>query len=157
MNEKESKEFLEAVLVSFPGVNQWLKNASPSIDATKAIWARTLEQITMDEGMSVLSRWSSGRLPAPEGYAKESFHLHLIAVVKQDRSKIAQERTRESTLQSHKGGSSRFYKSILGPFMGKVLAVQRQYIAGEIGFEERDSQIEALVTTTQSEVSRGAA
>ena len=153
MTNSEATEFLEAVLVAFPGVNQWLKNASPNIDATKAIWARTLEQITMDEGMSVLSRWSSGKLPAPEGYAKESFHLHLIAVVKQDRSKIAQERTRTQTLQSHKGGSNRFYKAILGPFMGKVLAVQRQYIAGEIGFEDRDRQIESLVSEAQTQAS----
>jgi hypothetical protein len=152
VNKKESAEFLESVLIAFPGVNQWLRNASPNAEATKTLWAKSLEQITVEEGMSVLSRWSSGKLPAPEGYAKESFHLHLIAVVKHDRSKIAQERTRAKTLQSHKGGSNRFYKSILGPFMAKVIAVQRQYIVGEIGFEERDRQIESLVLSTQTEV-----
>ena len=154
MNSKESKEFLEAVLVAFPGVNQWLKNASPNFDATKALWARTLEQIEMSEGMSVLARWSSGKLPAPEGYAKENFHLHIIAVVKQDRAKAARERTRETTLQEHTRTGKSFYRAILGPFMAQVLSVQKRYVAGEIGYDERDKLIDALVADATTKVDR---
>lgn len=152
MTEQEAKEVLIQALAAFPGVSATIKANSPNPAETIRVWARSLESLERSEVESVITRWCTGKLEAPEGYKKENFHLHIRAVVMADRSKIAQERTRASTLQSHKGGSNRFCKSILGPFMGKVLEVQRRYIAGEIGFEERDRQIENLVTLTQTQV-----
>lgn len=152
MTESEAKNVLLQALAAFPGVSATIKANSPNPAETIRVWAKSLESLERSEVESVITRWCTGKLEVPEGYKKESFHLHIRAVVMADRSKIAQERTRAETLQSHKKGSDRFYKAILGPFMGKVMAVQRQYIAGEIGFEERDRQIESLVLAAQTQV-----
>jgi hypothetical protein len=116
------------------------------------MWAKSLESLERSEVDSVIARWCTGKLEAPEGYKKENFHLHIRQVVMNDRAKAARERTRDTTLKQHTRTGKSFYKAILGPFMSNVLAVQRQYISGEIGYEERDRQIETLTQDAMNQI-----
>ncbi|XZE18789.1 hypothetical protein SH449x_004094 [Pirellulaceae bacterium SH449] len=145
MTRDEAIEFLDAVFVAFPGVHQWLKTASPNVEATKAVWAKTLEQITLDEGFGVLSRWTSGALPVPTGYEKEHFVLHLRAVVMRDRSEAKRYDVRNEFQRTHKRGQSTFqYDPILGPFLADVMRVHGQWCNGTISESERDREIMRL-------------
>jgi hypothetical protein len=154
MTESESKEVLLQALAAFPGVSATIKANSPNPAETIRMWAKSLESLERSEVESVIARWCKGQLEAPEGYKKENFHLHIRAVVMADRSKAARERTREVTLQQHTRTGKSFYKAILGPFMAQVLSVQRRYIAGEIGYDERDKLIDALVAEATTKVDR---
>jgi hypothetical protein len=156
MTESESKEVLLQALAAFPGVSATIKANSPNPAETIRMWAKSLESLERSEVESVIARWCTGQLEAPEGYKKENFHLHIRAVVMADRAKAARERTRETTLKQHTRTGKSFYKAILGPFMVQVLAVQKQYIDGMIGFEERDERIAALVASTSAKVDREA-
>jgi len=132
MTSEEAKDFLNTALVAFPGVNQWLKTASPDAEATKVIWARTLEQITAEEGFGVLTRWAAGTLPAPAGYEKENFVLHIRDVVMRDRSESRRTESREQVLRNHKRTSAFRHIPILGPYMANVMRIKNQYDAGTI-------------------------
>jgi hypothetical protein len=152
MTENEAMEFLDAAFVAFPGVHQWLKIASPSFEATKAVWAKTLQQISLEEGFGVLSRWTSGALPAPSGYEKENFVLHIRAVVMRDRSESKRLEVRNDFQRTHRRGESFKSEPILGPFMAEVMRLYDQYCAGTISKDERDKQISQLEREALSKV-----
>lgn len=144
MTEKEAMEFLDAAFIAFPGVHQWLKNASPSFEASKAVWARSLMKISLDEGFGVLSRWTSGALPAPEGYQKETFHLHVISVVMADRDRQQRQQVRDEYQKTHSKGSVLRSDPILHPFICDVMNVHEQWCRGQITESERDLQVMQL-------------
>lgn len=152
MTEKEAMEFLDAAFIAFPGVYQWLKNASPSFEASKAVWARALMKISLDEGFGVLSRWTSGALKAPEGYQKETFHLHVVQTVMQDRTEAKRHEVREEFKQTHSKGSVLRSHPIMGPFICDVMNVHEQWCRGQITESERDLQIMQLERETKAKV-----
>jgi hypothetical protein len=144
MTEKEAMEFLDAAFIAFPGVHQWLKNASPSFEASKAVWARSLMKISLDEGFGVLSRWTSGALKAPEGYQKETFHLHVVQTVMQDRTEAKRHEVREEYQKTHSKGSVLRGDPIMGPFICDVMNVHEKWCKGLISESERDRQVMQL-------------
>jgi hypothetical protein len=153
VKQDEAMEFLNGMFVAFPGVYQWLRTASPNVEATKTVWAKTLEQITPEEGFSVLSRWSSGSLPVPAGYEKENFPLHVVSVVREDRTLKRKFETRDDFQRTHRRGESIFKSEpILGPFMKDVMRVYGQYCAGTITENERDRRIMELEKNAISKV-----
>ena len=144
MTETEAKQVLVESLNAFPGVAAWIKANSPDPAATIRVWAKSLESLERHEVESVIDRWSTGKLEAPEGYKKECFHLHIRQVVLNDRSKRSREQTREQTIRAHTRSSKQFYEKILGPFMAQVLGIRNQYDQGLITIEERDDRIGQL-------------
>jgi hypothetical protein len=154
MTEKESGDILLKAFVMFPGVSAWLKANSPEPEETAKIWAKSLEPFTTDEVQSVLDRWCSGQLPVPTGYEKENFHLHIRAVVMNDRTIRNRESTREETLKQHRRTSVFQSVPILGPYMARVMAVKREYDGGTITAEDRDERIEFLKNQAISNIER---
>jgi hypothetical protein len=144
MTDIEAKQTLVDALAAFPGVAAWIKANSPDPAATIRVWAKSLESLERSEVESVIARWCTGVLEAPEGYKKECFHLHIRAVVMADRAKQTKERVREETLRANKRGSGHFYNAILGPFMASVMKVKNQYDNGLITKDERDDRIGEL-------------
>lgn len=144
MNEIEAKEFLKEAFTAFPGVGAWIEANSPDPSKTVAIWARSLEQITITEAHSVLTRWSMGALPPPTGFQKEEFPLHVIAVVRRDRSEAKAVQSRDEVLRKHTGKSIFQTDRILGPFMANLNQLIRQFNAGTLSIEERNKCIADL-------------
>lgn len=144
MNEIEAKQVLVESLNAFPGVAAWIKANSPDPSATIRTWAKAIESLERHEVESVIDRWSTGKLKAPEGYEKECFHLHIRQVVMGDRAKRMREQVREKVINEHTRYAKQFYEKILGPFMAQVLGIRNQYDQGLITIEERDDRIGEL-------------
>lgn len=128
MNRAEAKEFFDIAFVRLPGVWEWLERASPDVPATLDFWAESLQQVTVSEAISVLTRWSNGELSPPQGYQRELFHLHVLGVVRQDRAKEYEKRNREKILRET-CRKTFLNDPILGPFIAKVLDLKNRIVS----------------------------
>jgi hypothetical protein len=145
MTENESKEFLKQAFIAFPGISAWVDNTSIDPPGTIALWVKALEQITITEAHSVLTRWVTGALPAPSAYhEKEMFPQHIIAIVKRDRSEARSKDNRKETLRKHTGQSIFRDDPIFGPYITNILRIIRQYNAGDLTTDERNHRIAEL-------------
>ena len=127
MNRDEAAEFFKIAFVRLPGVWEWLQRSSPDVPATLEFWVEALATVTVPEAMSVLTRWSNGELSPPQGYQRELFHLHVLAVVRQDRSKDYERRNREEILKQTVKRSF-LGDPVLGPFVNKVLDLRARIV-----------------------------
>jgi hypothetical protein len=72
-------------MIHFPSLGTYLNKETSSVLGTIDAWAMTLRDITTQEAISVVYRWSKDELPRPQYYELGDFALHLRAVVLQDR------------------------------------------------------------------------
>jgi hypothetical protein len=102
-----------------------------------------LESIKASEAISVLNRWVKNELPPPTGYQRELFVQHVVAVVKQDRTKEYSAKHRDKVLdQVNAGGHGRGSNPVLGSYMRDIMGFKSSYDLGQIGFEELQRQVE---------------
>lgn len=130
MTDSEIQEFWTQAFVRFPGVAQWIKEHSPRPDVTRKLWSEALVPVKASEAMSVLTRWSNGSLPAPTGYEKEIFHLHVLAVVNKDRAdrrRLQWEADKKNNQGPRRADIVRPSQLIpvMGPYMQDVAALAR--------------------------------
>ena len=143
MTPDESRDFLRQAFIAFPGVSQWLKDNSPDPQATIQVWSVALESIKESEAISVLNRWVKNELPPPTGYQRELFVQHVVAVVKQDRTKEYSAKHRDKVLdQVNAGGHGRGSNPVLGSYMRDIMGFKATYDLGQISFEELQRQVE---------------
>lgn len=145
MTSEETAEFWKQCWIQFPTLKQWLKDNSPDMPATLAIWSRALVPFTAAECLGVLYRWSCGELDPPTGYQREIFHLHVAAVIKQDRSNAYKTANKGSELQNLKGRRIMDAIPVMGPFLEKVMALKARCDIEEISEEEFKQQVQSLV------------
>jgi len=143
MTPDESRDFLRQAFIAFPGVSQWLKDNSPDPQATIQVWSVALESIKASEAISVLNRWVKNELPPPTGYQRELFVQHVVAVVKQDRTKEYSAKHRDKVLdQVNADGHGRGSNPVLGSYMRDIMGFKATYDLGQISFEELQRQVE---------------
>jgi hypothetical protein len=86
MEVSENREFFTRIaMIHFPSLGTYLNKETSSVLGTIDAWAMTLRDITTQEAISVVYRWSKDELPRPQYYELGDFALHLRAVVLQDR------------------------------------------------------------------------
>lgn len=133
MTVDEAKDFLHQAFVAFPGVWEWLKSSSIDIEATVDVWAKNLSSVTAAEAVSVLNRWSANEIPPPSGYQRELFINHVIAVVKQDRTKSYAAKHRDEVFEAHNlRGRKESYMPVLGPMMRDIMGIKASFELGQI-------------------------
>jgi hypothetical protein len=143
MTPDESRDFLRQAFIAFPGVSQWLKDNSPDPQGTIQVWSVALESIKASEAISVLNRWVKNELPPPTGYQRELFVQHVVAVVKQDRTKEYSAKHRDKVLdQVNANGHGRGSNPVLGSYMRDIMGFKASYDLGQISFEELQRQVE---------------
>jgi hypothetical protein len=143
MTPDESKDFLRQAFIAFPGVSQWLRDNSPDPQGTIQVWSVALESIKASEAISVLNRWVKNELPPPTGYQRELFVQHVVAVVKQDRTKEYSAKHRDKVLdQVNANGHGRGSNPVLGSYMRDIMGFKATYDLGQISFEELQRQVE---------------
>jgi len=87
MEVSENREFFTRIaMIHFPSLGTYLNKETSSVLGTIDAWAMTLRDITTQEAISVVYRWSKDELPRPQYYELGDFALHLRAVVLQDRA-----------------------------------------------------------------------
>jgi hypothetical protein len=143
MTPEESRDFLRQAFIAFPGVSQWLRDNSPDPQATIQVWSVALESVKASEAISVLNRWVKNELPPPTGYQRELFVQHVVAVVKQDRTKEYSAKHRDKVLdQVNANGHGRGSNPVLGSYMRDIMGFKASYDLGQISFEELQRQVE---------------
>ena len=143
MTPEESKDFLRQAFIAFPGVSQWVRDNSPDPQGTIQVWSVALESIKASEAISVLNRWVRNEIPPPTGYQRELFVQHVVAVVKQDRTKEYSAKHREQVFEQLNLNQPRGnYNAVCGPFIKDIMAMKSSYELGQISYEELERQVE---------------
>lgn len=153
MNDLEIRDFWEMVFIQFPTLKSWLSANSPDVPKTLGVWSNALRGVSAAECLSVLQRWSNGELEPPTGYQRETFHLHVRAVVMADRAKRAGAYQREEAFRKANIGEPR--PEILvrcGEVFDKIAALKRQWDSGFITKEQLDCEVAAIVDAAHAEI-----
>jgi hypothetical protein len=121
MEVSETREFFTRIaMIHFPSLGTYLNKETSSVLGTIDAWAMTLRDITTQEAISVVYRWSKDELPRPQYYELGDFALHLRAVVLQDRANARKAQLIEMIRDREEPKGSYSHVS-LRPFIARVL------------------------------------
>ena len=152
VTQSEAEEFfVDVVFVAFPGARRFVLMNSSEPKKTVAVMAKALSQVSFQEAMSVVDRWTRGELPAPVGGELESIALHLRATVMQDRSV----RARRGPLEEIRKGESKWRSNVdVAPYYDRILKIAKLFQAGELDLKTCQRMQSEVVAEHQSEYER---
>ena len=132
MEVSENREFFTKIaMIHFPSLGTYLNKETSSVLGTIDAWAMTLRDITTQEAISVVYRWSKDELPRPQYYELGDFALHLRAVVLQDRANARKAQLVDMIRDREQPAGSYSHVS-LRPFIARVLESGEQCKLGKI-------------------------
>ena len=136
MEVSENREFFTRIaMIHFPSLGTYLNKETSSVLGTIDAWAMTLQDITTQEAISVVYRWSKDELPRPQYYELGDFALHLRAVVLQDRVN-ARKTQLVDMIRDREEPRGNYSHVSLRPFIARVLESGEQCKIGKITREE---------------------
>jgi hypothetical protein len=136
MEVSENREFFTRIaMIHFPSLGTYLNKETSSVLGTIDAWAMTLRDITTQEAISVVYRWSKDELPRPQYYELGDFALHLRAVVLQDRAN-ARKAQLIDMIRDREQPAGNYSHVSLRPFIARVLESGEQCKLGKITKEE---------------------
>ena len=134
MEASEAKQFCEEVLfIHFPAINGWLKQHSPKPDETLKVWGQVLHDVSVQEALRVVYRWTTGELPSPNGYEYQDVARHLRAVVMQDRYEARKHLTINEIRDQPLTGKRPI---LMSPYIVRILSNGDLYKSGKITLDE---------------------
>jgi hypothetical protein len=132
MEVSENREFFTRIaMIHFPSLGTYLNKETSSVLGTIDAWAMTLRDITTQEAISVVYRWSKDELPRPQYYELGDFALHLRAVVLQDRANARKAQLIEM-IRDREEPTGNYSHVSLRPFIARVLESGEQCKLGKI-------------------------
>jgi hypothetical protein len=132
METSENREFFTRIaMIHFPSLGTYLNKETSSVLGTIDAWAMTLRDITTQEAISVVYRWSKDELPRPQYYELGDFALHLRAVVLQDRAN-ARKAQLVDMIRDREQPTGNYSHVSLRPFIARVLESGEQCKLGKI-------------------------
>jgi hypothetical protein len=148
MEVSENREFFTRIaMVHFPSLGTYLNKETSDVLGTIDAWAMTLRDVTTQEAISVVYRWSKDELPRPQYYELGDFALHLRAVVYQDRVKSRKGQLIDM-IRDREEPKGNYSHVSLRPYIARVLESGEQCKLGKITREEhyatRDQVLEDL-------------
>jgi hypothetical protein len=136
MEVSENREFFTRIaMIHFPSLGTYLNKETSSVLGTIDAWAMTLQDITTQEAISVVYRWSKDELPRPQYYELGDFALHLRAVVLQDRVN-ARKTQLVDMIRDREQPAGNYSHVSLRPYIARVLESGEQCKLGKITREE---------------------
>jgi hypothetical protein len=136
MEVSENREFFTRIaMIHFPSLGTYLNKETSSVLGTIDAWAMTLRDVTTQEAISVVYRWSKDELPRPQYYELGDFALHLRAVVYQDRAKSRKGQLIDM-IRDREEPRGNYSHVSLRPFIARVLESGEQCKLGKITREE---------------------
>ncbi len=132
MEVSENREFFTRIaMIHFPSLGTYLNKETSSVLGTIDAWAMTLRDITTQEAISVVYRWSKDELPRPQYYELGDFALHLRAVVLQDRAN-ARKAQLIDMIRDREEPRGNYSHVSLRPYIARVLESGEQCKLGKI-------------------------
>ena len=136
MEVSENREFFTRIaMVHFQSLGTYLNKETSDVLGTIDAWAMTLRDVTTQEAISVVYRWSKDELPRPQYYELGDFALHLRAVVYQDRVKSRKGQLIEM-IRDREEPRGNYSHVSLRPYIARVLESGEQCKLGKITREE---------------------
>jgi hypothetical protein len=136
MEVSENREFFTRIaMIHFPSLGTYLNKETSDVLGTIDAWAMTLRDITTQEAISVVYRWSKDELPRPQYYELGDFALHLRAVVLQDRVN-ARKTQLVDMIRDREEPRGNYSHVSLRPYIARVLESGEQCKIGKITREE---------------------
>lgn len=127
MTNEEFNDFSKRLFIAFPSILDWLRNKSPDMLATQAVWRKTLAGYTLAECDAVLERWVEGDLPPPNAYERDVTAVFIRQVIERDRS---QKRTVSlAKKQEYEDGLKFSGASPIGPIMASLIALAKRGVS----------------------------
>lgn len=136
--------FEEVVLIHFPALNTYLNQASLSLTKTIDAWQETLHDVTTDEALSVIHRWTRDELPRPAYLELADFALHLRGVVMRDRADRKKAAVMDM-IRDREEGSKDFSRVTLRPFIRRIMESGEAVKAGKITLEQHKANTDAVL------------
>ena len=140
MNQDENRIFFQEIaFIHFPALATWMKSAS--IDPVKTVdaWAMTLKDITQQEALSVVYRWTKDELPRPAYLELADFALHLRGVVLRDRSERRQSIMLDQIKDREDSSNTNYSHVSLRPYLDRVLESGKAVRDGEKTMAEHEA------------------
>ena len=132
MEVSENREFFTRIaMVHFPSLGTYLNKETSDVLGTIDAWAMTLRDVTTQEAISVVYRWSKDELPRPQYYELGDFALHLRGVVYQDRVKSRKGQLIDM-IRDREEPRGNYSHVSLRPFIARVLESGEQCKLGKI-------------------------
>lgn len=145
MDRDENRIFFnEVAFIHFPALATYMKQASIDPVATVDAWQMTLRDVTTQEALSVIHRWTKDELPRPAYLELADFALHLRAVVLKDRA----DRRKSVVIDSIKDrgdNPTSFSQVKLGPYFKRIFESGEKYKAGTISLEEHKTLCDQVI------------
>ena len=149
--------FTEMALVHFPALNTYLQTATPSVIKTIDAWQRTLHDVTTEEAIAVLYRWTKDELPRPAYLELADFALHLRGVVLRDRSERRQSIMLDQIKDREDTSNTNYSHVSLRPYLARVLESGKAVRDGQKTMADHEAlrdEVLADLTRAQKESSR---
>ena len=118
-------------MIHFPSLGTYLNKETSDVLGTIDAWAMTLRDVTTQEAISVVYRWSKDELPRPQYYELGDFALHLRGVVYQDRVKSRKGQLIEM-IRDREEPRGNYSHVSLRPYIARVLESGEQCKLGKI-------------------------
>jgi hypothetical protein len=132
MEVSENREFFTRIaMVHFPSLGTYLNKETSDVLGTIDAWAMTLRDVTTQEAISVVYRWSKDELPRPQYYELGDFALHLRGVVYQDRVKSRKGQLIDM-IRDREEPRGNYSHVSLRPYIARVLESGEQCKLGKI-------------------------
>jgi hypothetical protein len=149
MDQQENRQFFqEIVFIHFPALATWMKSASMDPAKTVDAWAMTLRDVTTQEALSVVYRWTKDELPRPSYLELADFALHLRGVVMRDRTEQRHAVILDQIKDRGETTSTNYSHVSLRPFIRRILESGEAVKAGQKAKQEhfalRDETLEEL-------------
>ncbi len=146
MEVSENREFFTRIaMIHFPSLGTYLNKETSSVLGTIDAWAMTLRDITAQEAISVVYRWSKDELPRPQYYELGDFALHLRAVVLQDRVN-ARKTQLVDMIRDREQPAGNYSHVSLRPYIARVLESGEQCKLGKITKQEHYAQRDQVLS-----------
>ena len=149
MNQDENRVFFQEIaFVHFPALATWLKKEAVNPVETVDAWAMTLRDVTTQEALSVVYRWTKDELPRPTYLELSDFALHLRGVVMRDRTEQKHAIILDQIKDRGETTSTNYSHVSLKPFIKRILESGEAVKAGQKTKQEhyalRDTILEEL-------------
>lgn len=137
--------FFEVVLVHFPALNTYLTQASLDLTKTIDAWQKTLHDVTTQEALSVIDRWTRDELPRPAYLELADFALHLRGVVMRDRADRKKLAVLDMIRDREQSSSKEYSRVTLRPFINRIMESGEACKAGKITLEQHNANTDAVL------------
>jgi hypothetical protein len=86
LTNQEFAKFIDRMFIAFPSLHEWLQGTYKP-EETQRLWRTTLSPYTLDECLSVITRWTTGVLKPFAAYEKDQVHLLVRSICEMDRDR----------------------------------------------------------------------